>query len=102
MNDKCKYCSYVSKCSERCEYNSILCLLNRRIPKIVNKSYEELKKENEELKKQNKKYKEVIDHAYIRTQHLLDYYDHYKVLPKTIIDELINLQSELDILREVK
>lgn len=50
MNEKCKYCDYVSKCSRSCEYGSILCTLNRSFPKIVNKSYEQLQEEN---KKQN-------------------------------------------------
>ena len=52
MSEKCKYCDYVSKCSRFCEYNSIMCLMHRSFPKIVDKTYEELEKENEELKKQ--------------------------------------------------
>lgn len=52
MSEKCKYCDYVSKCSRSCEYNSIMCLMHRSFPKIVDKTYEELEKENEELKKQ--------------------------------------------------
>lgn len=52
MNDKCRYCDYVSKCSRQCEYDSILCKINRSFPKIVNKSYQELEEENEDLKKQ--------------------------------------------------
>lgn len=56
MSEKCKYCDYVSKCSRFCEYNSIMCLMHRSFPKIVDKTYEELEKEN-------KKYKEVIDKA---------------------------------------
>lgn len=54
MNEKCKYCDYVLKCSRFCEYNSIMCLIHRSFPKIVDKTYEELEKENKE-------YKEVID-----------------------------------------
>ena len=54
MSEKCKYCDYVSKCSRFCEYNSIMCLMHRSFPKIVDKTYEELEKEN-------RKYKEVID-----------------------------------------
>lgn len=50
MNEKCKYCDYVSKCSRFCEYNSIMCLTHRSFPKIVDKTYEELEKENRELK----------------------------------------------------
>lgn len=56
MSEKCKYCDYVSKCSRFCEYNSIMCLMHRSFPKIVDKTYEELEKEN-------RKYKEVIDKA---------------------------------------
>lgn len=56
MNDKCKYCDYVSKCSRKCEYDSILCITQRSFPKVVDKSYEQLQQEN-------KKYKEVIDKA---------------------------------------
>ena len=54
MNEKCKYCDYIYKCSRNCEYNSILCKVNRSFPKIVDISYEE-------LKIQNQKYKEVIN-----------------------------------------
>lgn len=54
MNENCKYCDYVSKCMRKCEYNSLLCKVNRSFPKIVDVPYEE-------LKKQNQKYKEVID-----------------------------------------
>ena len=52
MNEKCKYCNYVSKCSQFCEYNSVICKLHRSFPKIVSQSYEELIQENQELKKQ--------------------------------------------------
>ena len=52
MSEKCKYCDYVSKCSRFCEYNSVMCLMHRSFPKIVDKTYEKLEKENEELKKQ--------------------------------------------------
>ena len=52
MSEKCKYCDYVSKCSRFCEYNSIMCLMHRSFPKIVDKTYEKLEKENQELKEQ--------------------------------------------------
>jgi hypothetical protein len=51
MNDKCKYCDYVSKCSRICEYNSILCKIQRSFPKVVDKSYEQLQQENKQLKR---------------------------------------------------
>ena len=54
MNEKCKYCNYVSKCSRRCEYDSVICKLQRSFPKVVDKSYEQLQQENKQLK-------EVID-----------------------------------------
>ena len=50
MNDKCKYCDYVSKCSRKCEYDSILCQIQRSFPKVVDKSYEQLQQENQQLK----------------------------------------------------
>jgi len=50
MNEKCKYCDYVSECSRKCEYDSILCTINRSFPKVVDKSYEQLQQENEQLK----------------------------------------------------
>lgn len=63
MNEKCKYCNYVSKCSQFCEYNSVICKLHRSFPKIVDKSYEELEKENQQLKSQLKQRNEVIVEA---------------------------------------
>lgn len=72
MNENCKYCDYVSKCMKQCEYNSILCKINRSFPKIVDISYEE-------LKRQNKKYKEVINKA-------IEYLESKRVREKAIID----------------
>lgn len=60
MNDKCKYCDYVSKCSRICEYNSILCRAQRSFPKVVDKSYEQLQQENQQLKDNWNKLKEYI------------------------------------------
>lgn len=59
MNEKCKYCDYVSKCSRICEYNSILCKAQRSFPKVVDKSYEQLQQENEQLKLINKEYERL-------------------------------------------
>jgi hypothetical protein len=50
MNEKCKYCDYVSKCSRICEYDSIICKIQRSFPKVVDKSYEQLQQENKQLK----------------------------------------------------
>ena len=59
MNEKCKYCDYVSKCSRICEYNSILCKIQRSFPKVVDKSYEQLQQENKQLKMMNKEYERL-------------------------------------------
>lgn len=61
MNEKCKYCNYVPKCSQYCEYNSLICMLNRSFPKVVDKSYEELQQENQELKNQQKEFMEWLE-----------------------------------------
>lgn len=53
MNEKCKYCNYVSKCPRNVEYVSLFCTLYRSFPKNVDKSYEELVKENKRLKEIN-------------------------------------------------
>ncbi len=53
MNDKCKYCDYVSECSRKCEYDSILCKIQRSFPKVIDKSYEQLKQENKHLDEVN-------------------------------------------------
>lgn len=60
MNEKCKYCDYVSKCSRICEYNSILCKIQRSFPKVVDKSYEQLQQENKQLKDNLDKLRELI------------------------------------------
>lgn len=61
MNEKCKYCDYVSKCSRKCEYNSILCRTQRSFPKVVDKSYEQLQQENKQLKAQIEEYQKALD-----------------------------------------
>ena len=61
MNDKCKYCDYVSKCSRICEYNSYLCKVHRSFPKVVDKSYEQLQQENQQLKDKWNKLKEYFN-----------------------------------------
>ena len=58
MNEKCKYCDYVSKCSKICEYDSIICKVHRSFPKVVDKSYEQLQQENKQLKDNWNKLKE--------------------------------------------
>ena len=61
MNEKCKYCDYVSKCSRKCEYGSILCLTQRSFSKIVDKSYEELQQENKILKENAENNDKAVD-----------------------------------------
>ena len=60
MNEKCKYCDYVSECSRKCEYDSIMCKVYRSFPKVVDKSYEQLQQENKQLKYNWNKLKEYI------------------------------------------
>lgn len=60
MNDKCKYCDYVSKCSRICEYDSYLCKVHRSFPKVVDKSYEQLQQENKILKDNWNKLREYV------------------------------------------
>ena len=66
MNDKCKYCDYVSKCSRICEYDSYLCKVHRSFPKVVDKSYEQLQQENKHLDEVNCKLRKTNEH--LRTQ----------------------------------
>lgn len=61
MNEKCKYCDYVSKCSRKCEYDSILCKVQRSFPKVVDKSYEQLQQENEQLKEDIKNIIKILN-----------------------------------------
>ena len=61
MNDKCKYCDYLSKCSRICEYNSYLCKVHRSFPKVVDKSYEQLQQENKILKENAEHNDKVVD-----------------------------------------
>lgn len=63
MNEKCKYCKTSGTCLEIAEYNSIYCRLHRRIPIVIEKTYEELEKENQHLKKQLKRKEDIINKA---------------------------------------
>lgn len=81
MNDKCKYCDYVSKCSRICEYNSYLCKVHRSFPKVVDKSYEQLQQENKKLKMINEEYERLNKEKY-RGFKIIDVqeYDRYELL----------------------
>lgn len=83
MNEKCKYCDYVSKCSRKCEYNSILCQVQRSFPKVVDKSYEQLQHENKQLQERINKALNKIDNMFDRGD------------TNTIIDDLLELDKIL-------
>lgn len=68
MKEKCKYCDYVSECSRKCEYDSILCTINRSFPKVVDKSYEQLQQENKQFKDNWKKLKEWLESNWEESQ----------------------------------
>ena len=68
MSEECKYCKTSQTCLEMAEYGSIYCLVHREIPRVIEKTYEELQQENQELKEQlsnshqiKNKQKEFID-----------------------------------------
>lgn len=68
MSEECKYCKTSQTCLEMADYGSIYCLLHREIPRVIEKTYEELQQENQELKEQlsnshqiKNKQKEFID-----------------------------------------
>lgn len=91
MNEKCKYCDYVSKCSRKCEYNSILCRTQRSFPKVVDKSYEQLQQENKQLKDNWNKLKEYLHNVDV----VIDYSENYD--GRFInYDELIDKMHELE------
>lgn len=52
MNENCKYCKTAKTCLENADYNSIYCQIHKRIPKIIDKTYDELLEENKQLKEQ--------------------------------------------------
>lgn len=84
-------------------YADIYLLLNY-IRKLEQET-QDLKEKNEFLMKRDNKcqmLEQELDKSYIRVTRLLDYYDHYRALPSCILNELIELQKELDILKEVE
>ena len=68
MNEKCKYCDYVSECSRKCEYDSIMCKVYRSFPKVVDKSYEQLQQENKRFKDNWDKLKEWLESNWEESQ----------------------------------
>lgn len=64
MNENCKYCKTAKTCLENAEYNSIYCQIHKRIPKVIDKTYDELLEENRKLKeKYNRALKQLIEYA---------------------------------------
>lgn len=61
MNYNCKYCDYVDKCSRKCEYDSVLCRMNRSFPKIVKRPYKDILYENSDLKLENTNLKQALN-----------------------------------------
>lgn len=90
MNKNCKYCDYISKCSRRCEYDSILCRLNRSFPKIIDKSYEDLQ---QEVKKQKEVINDVIE--YVENRIVEDDYM-LKVDTDMVQKELLDILKEVE------
>lgn len=68
MNEECKYCSYLKKCPDIVNHNSVYCICHKRIPKNRNMSYEQLQnnwnKLKEWLEEQGQRYKNEEEKAY--------------------------------------
>ena len=92
MNDKCKYCDYVSKCSRICEYNSYLCKVHRSFPKVVDKSYEQLQQENKILKDNWNYIKKMLKEARNEEFNIIGYCG---TCTDVDIDFLLNKMQEL-------
>lgn len=75
MSEECKYCKTSQTCLEMADYGSFYCLLHREIPRVIEKTYEELQQENQELKKQLEEINNFINKAgFVNIQQLmLDY-----------------------------
>ena len=92
MNEKCKYCNYVSKCSRRCEYDSVICKLQRSFPKVVDKSYEQLQQENQQLKDNWNYIKKMLKEARNEEFNIIGYCG---TCTDVDIDFLLNKMQEL-------
>ena len=51
MSEECKYCKTSQTCLEMADYGSFYCLLHREIPRVIEKTYEELQQEKSAIKK---------------------------------------------------
>ena len=100
MNDKCKYCDYVSKCSRICEYNSYLCKVHRSFPKVVDKSYEQLQQENKHLDEVNCKLRKTnkqLKYNWNKLKEYLNYKSERAVgEDEYVYDEIYNEMQELE------
>ena len=95
MNENCKYCKTSKTCLENADYGSIYCQLHKRIPKVIDKTYDELKQENQLLKEEKK---ELIDYLKKEQKKLeknkidfsADYYVDRKMFLKEILSKIEN------------
>lgn len=70
MSEECKYCKTSQTCLEMAEYGSIYCLVHREIPRVIEKTYEELQQENQQLRNNWNDLKQFIDNAIYNSQYL--------------------------------
>lgn len=102
MNDKCKYCDYVSECSRKCEYDSILCKVQRSFPKVVDKSYEQLQQENKQLKDNwNKLKKYLINDINNRNGNRVIEYEDSRKVSETISPIYTLMEDKSKTMKEV-
>ena len=91
MNEECKCCETFGTCLKDAEYGSLYCQLHKRIPKVVEKTYEELSQENKKYKEVFNKIKEYINGAYEMATYT-----------KSVSLDEENIEDILDILKEVE
>lgn len=96
MNYNCKYCDYVDKCSRRCEYGSLLCVLNRSFPKVVERPYKEVLYENSDLKLKLERKNKVIEEAinYLDGAYEMSCYTKMVILEKENIEDLRDILNK--------
>lgn len=70
MSEECKYCKTSQTCLEMADYGSFYCLLHREIPRVIEKTYEELQQENQQLRNNWNDLKQFIDNAIYNSQYL--------------------------------
>lgn len=107
MNEKCKYCDYVSKCSRKCEYGSIMCKVYRSFPKEIDKPYERLQQENKQLKEELECTIPIVEHNRIiseKNEEIHQLKDNWNKLKKQEIDRFNESQDVqfLDVLQDMQ